>query len=60
MKSVLGRLFQVEYAMEAISHAPTCLGLLTKDGVLLAAQKQATSALIEQIAASEKLYVVDG
>lgn len=27
-----GRLFQVEYAMEAISHAGAALGILAKDG----------------------------
>ena len=31
-----GRLYQVEYAMEAIGHAGTCLGILASDGVLLA------------------------
>ena len=27
----LGRLYQVEYAMEAINHAGTCLGILSSD-----------------------------
>jgi hypothetical protein len=31
-----GRLYQVEYAMEAINHAGTCIGVAAKDGVLLA------------------------
>ena len=34
-----GRLFQVEYAMEAIGHAGTCLGILANDGILLAAER---------------------
>ncbi|XP_017039329.1 proteasome subunit alpha type-4-like [Drosophila ficusphila] len=34
-----GRLYQVEYAMESVSHAGTCLGILAKDGVLLAAER---------------------
>jgi len=35
-----GRLFQVEYAMEAISHAGTAVGVLSKQGVVLAAEKK--------------------
>ena len=38
-----GRLFQVEYAMEAISNAGSALGVLAKDGVVLAAEKKITS-----------------
>lgn len=37
-----GRLYQVEYAMEAISHAGTALGILAKDGIVLAAEKKLT------------------
>jgi len=38
-----GRLYQVEYAMEAISNAGAAIGLLAKDGVVLAAEKRITS-----------------
>lgn len=38
-----GRLYQVEYAMEAISNAGAALGVLAKDGVVLAAEKRITS-----------------
>lgn len=38
-----GRLYQVEYAMEAIGHAGACVGVLAKDGIVLAAEKKITS-----------------
>ena len=38
-----GRLYQVEYAMEAISNAGAALGILAKDGVVLAAEKKILS-----------------
>ena len=38
-----GRLYQVEYAMEAISNAGAALGVLATDGVVLAAEKRQTS-----------------
>jgi len=53
-----GRLFQVEYAMEAISHAGTCLGILAKDGVVLAAEHQNTNKLLDDVC-SEKIYKLD-
>jgi len=42
-----GRLYQIEYAMEAISHAGTVLGVLAKDGVVLAAEKKITGKLLD-------------
>ncbi|KAN0066053.1 Proteasome subunit alpha type-3 [Thecaphora frezii] len=53
-----GRLFQVEYAMEAISHAGTVVGILAKDGIVLAAEKKVTSKLLEQDQSSEKIFHV--
>lgn len=38
-----GRLYQVEYAMEAIGNAGSAVGILAKDGVVLAAEKRITS-----------------
>ncbi|WFD18251.1 proteasome endopeptidase complex [Malassezia caprae] len=55
-----GRLYQVEYAMEAISHAGTVLGILAKDGVVLAAEKKVTSKLLEQDKSSEKIFQLSG
>ncbi|KAG5519454.1 hypothetical protein PMAC_002081 [Pneumocystis sp. 'macacae'] len=54
-----GRLFQVEYALEAISRAGTALGVLAIDGIVLAAEKKVISKLLEQNTSSEKLYVLD-
>ncbi|KAG2219415.1 hypothetical protein INT45_010606 [Circinella minor] len=51
-----GRLYQVEYAMEAISHAGIALGVLAKDGIVIAAEKKVTSKLLEQSASAEKIY----
>jgi len=46
----------VEYAMEAIGHAGTCLGILAKDGVILAAEKRNTNKLLDEVSYSEKIY----
>lgn len=54
-----GRLYQVEYAMEAISHAGTCLGILAKDGVLLAAEKKNTAKLLDSTSLTEKIFKID-
>ncbi|CAH0552129.1 unnamed protein product [Brassicogethes aeneus] len=51
-----GRLYQVEYAMEAISHAGTCLGILANDGILLAAERRNTNKLLDEVFTSEKIY----
>jgi len=54
-----GRLYQVEYAMEAISHAGTSLGILASDGVVLAAEKKVASKLLEASRSSEKIYLLN-
>ncbi|XP_016973810.1 proteasome subunit alpha type-4-like [Drosophila rhopaloa] len=46
-----GRLYQVEYAMEAVTHSSTCLGILAKDGVLLAAERSTNRLLDTSIPA---------
>ncbi|XP_063434163.1 proteasome subunit alpha type-4-like [Mytilus galloprovincialis] len=51
-----GRLYQVEYAMEAIGHAGTCLGILASDGVVLAAERRNTNKLLDEVSYSEKIY----
>lgn len=42
-----GRLYQVEYAMEAIGQAGACLGIKAPDGIFLAAEKRATHKLLD-------------
>merc|ERR1712136_518023 len=54
-----GRLFQVEYAMEAIGHAGTCLGILANDGILLAAERKSTNKLLDEVFHSEKIYTIN-
>ncbi|GMM36824.1 proteasome core particle subunit alpha 3 [Saccharomycopsis crataegensis] len=53
-----GRLYQVEYALEAISHAGTSIGVLSNEGIVLAAEKKVTSKLLEKDS-SEKMYVLN-
>lgn len=55
-----GRLYQVEYAMEAIGRdAGSAIGILGTNGVVLAAEKKTTSKLLESDKTSEKMYMVD-
>ncbi|AQZ11662.1 PRE9 (YGR135W) [Zygosaccharomyces parabailii] len=51
-----GRLYQVEYALESISHAGTAIGIMAEDGIVLAAERKVTSKLLEQDTSTEKLY----
>ncbi|KAK3103905.1 hypothetical protein FSP39_022819 [Pinctada imbricata] len=53
-----GRLFQVEYAIEAIKLGSTAIGIQTNEGVVLAVEKRVTSPLIEP-ASIEKIFEVD-
>ncbi len=54
-----GRLYQVEYAMEAISHAGTCLGIVATDGIILAAEKKHVAKLLDQASDAEKIFKLD-
>lgn len=53
-----GRLFQVEYAIEAIKLGSTAVGLQTKDGCILAVEKRLTSPLLEP-SSVEKIAEID-
>jgi len=54
-----GRLYQVEYAMDAINMAGATVGVLAKDGVILAGEKKTTSKLLDQGKQHEKLFQID-
>jgi len=54
-----GRLHQVEYAIEAINNAGTCVGLQSSEGIVLAAERRTVSKLLAPSKTSEKTYVLD-
>lgn len=56
--SPAGRLFQVEYALEAIKLGSTALGIRTNEGVILAVEKRLTSPLIDP-SSIEKILEID-
>lgn len=53
-----GRLFQVEYAIEAIKLGSTAVGLQTKEGCVLAVEKRLSSPLLDP-ASVEKIAEID-
>ncbi len=53
-----GRLFQVEYAREAVKRGTTSLGIKYDKGVILAVDKRLTSRLIEE-RCIEKIFPID-
>lgn len=42
--------------MEAISHAGTCLGVLSSEGIILAAEKRIVSKLLDPRQSQEKIF----
>ncbi len=53
-----GRLFQVEYAREAVKTGSTSIGIVAKDGIVFAAHKRITSPLIVGDS-HEKIFQID-
>jgi len=53
-----GRLFQVEYAIEAIKLGSTAIGIQTAEGVVLAVEKRISSPLLES-SSVEKIMEID-
>ena len=53
-----GRLFQVEYAREAVKRGTTAVGIKAKDGAVLLVDKRATTRLVE-MESIEKIFQID-
>ena len=53
-----GRLFQVEYAREAVKRGTTSLGVKSKEGIVLVVDKRPTSTLVEP-KSIEKIFKID-
>ncbi|MFC6824896.1 archaeal proteasome endopeptidase complex subunit alpha [Halopelagius fulvigenes] len=53
-----GRIYQVEYAREAVKRGASSVGVRTTDGVVLAAQRRTSSSLMET-ESIEKLHKLD-
>ena len=52
--------YKVEYAMEAVGHAGTCMGILAKDGIVLCAEKKNQHKLLDiNPCTAEKIFQVD-
>lgn len=54
-----GRLFQVEYAREAVKRGTTAIGIVFEDGAILMADKRIKSGLIDE-KSIEKIFTIDG
>jgi len=53
-----GRIFQVEYANKAVEASGTCVGVICKDGVVLAVEKIVTSKLYEP-GVNKRVFIID-
>jgi len=54
-----GHLYQVQYAMENISKAGSAVGIVSSEGVVLAAEKRFDSKLLDIRNRTEKMYKID-
>jgi len=52
-----GRLFQVEYAKESVKRGTTCIGIVFKDGVMLASVKPSGKLIVND--STEKIFQID-
>ncbi|MHA1408969.1 MAG: archaeal proteasome endopeptidase complex subunit alpha [Candidatus Odinarchaeia archaeon] len=52
-----GRLFQVEYAIEAVKRGTTAIGVSCKDGVVLAVEKRVLN--LQDPSSVEKIFIID-
>ncbi|MBD3405127.1 MAG: archaeal proteasome endopeptidase complex subunit alpha [Candidatus Lokiarchaeota archaeon] len=58
MFSPEGRLYQVEYAMEAVRYGPLAVGVVAVDGVVLAGEKRSQNTLVD-LDTLKKVLLVD-
>lgn len=49
----------MEYAIQAIEHAGATIGIVAKDGVILAGEKKTTSKLLDKGKQQEKIFKID-
>ncbi|XP_077242803.1 proteasome subunit alpha type-4-like [Tasmannia lanceolata] len=54
-----GRLYQVEYAIEATGNAGTAIGILSKDGVVLLGERKETSKLLQKSKSTQKFFKIE-
>lgn len=52
-------MFQIEYAVAAIDNAAPAVGVLAKDGIVIAGEKKVLSKLLATPKSSEKMATVD-
>jgi proteasome alpha subunit len=52
-----GRLFQVEYAKESVKRGTTCIGIVFKEGIILASVKPASKLIVND--STEKIFQID-
>jgi hypothetical protein len=55
---IMNRLYQVEYAIEAVKLGSTAVGIQTSQGVILAVEKRISSVLMEQ-SSVQKIMEID-
>lgn len=53
-----GRIFQLEYAAKAVDNSGTCLGVVCKDGILLAVEKVMLSKMLVP-GTDRRIYAID-
>ena len=49
---------KVEYAIEAINNAGTCVGILAKNGIVMASERRITSGLLAPAKVREEKYAI--
>ena len=58
MYSPDGRIYQVEYALETVKRGTLAIGIMTKEGIVLAVEEKTRALQVEGI--TQKIFQVDG